>query len=254
MFNLGLALTYPFKKENWQSTLLWPGLIFIVYFVGQYLISFVVALLFPMGSDPMQPNTTAMMLNMVSNGALTIIFMPFFAGFYWHWAEKLLIEGMEAPPPDWGDHVVKYWLDGLKITIVALLISTPYMLIIFSILLLKQNIFLVYGAMAIHLLVCLFLTPFVLANFIQALPEKRFTALFNLSRIFKTGCKYYGRVLLATLITLVCSIGFVVVMIFSCCTCIGFPVVVAASYAFYVHIMAQAFAGYRWIPETAGES
>ncbi len=248
MFDFKQALVYPFKKDHWKSMLLWPALIYTAFFIIQFIFGLIVSLLFPTATtaDIYHPDPTLMSLRMLSQMVLQGLFMPFLFGFYWDLTGTLLTKGMDAPPPQWKNWGVNYWIDGFKILIFSSILSLPYFLSVMAIIALKANIFLMYVPIVIWCVLCFFLTPFIYANFVQALPEKRFVSLFNFPRIFKVGLKYYGKGLLASFLTFLCSLVFLFVLLLSCCTCIGFPVVIVVFYGFYIHIMVQVFEGYEF--------
>lgn len=200
VINFGLALKYPYLKDNRINTTLIPGVILLGVMVATAAMDFYVRSAAP----DYYPNFLGFVF------ALTVFVNATLAGFYWHISGTMKTKGFRAPAPSWAGHFTTFLIKGAKLLIYLLAVYYLLLQLLVNLPLMRALEYVVPTrdtALAYTVLVALlvFLGPVVAAPVIYSSGTYRFRDLCSYGKAFEALKPAY--------VTSVIAMGFVLLTV-----------------------------------------
>ncbi|MBY0404177.1 MAG: DUF4013 domain-containing protein [Cyanobacteria bacterium] len=258
-FDIEAAIRYPFRKDHWQDTILFPGCVqyinTIVVLVILFLCHFVTGSTLTAATSPEYGR--AMLLYYVVAFPISLVLNAFNPGFIWRLVDGFKSQGFQVKPPSWQQDWAGFFKDGVILSLYASLWLLPVFLDqIIRLVLLSffQDLYLanaipltlIFGGLNIlYYLALFFLMPFIITPIVMSSHERTLGAIMQFQEAWKLAKKRYWSIILSLLIWfLVYIVGYILFMCASCLTCcIGFlaaPFLMGPFTVIYAYLMIQA--------------
>jgi hypothetical protein len=264
-FDIEAAIRYPFRKDHWQDTILFPGCVQYINTIVVLVILFLCHLV--MGSSLLDGASSqyatspeygrAMLAYYVLAFPISLLLNAFYSGFIWRLIDGFKTQGFQVKAPSWRQDWLGFFKDGVILSLYGCLWFLPVFLdqllrlvmIAFFQDLYVANVIpitLIFGGLNIlYYLVLFFLIPFIVTPIVVSSRERSLGSIMQFQEAWKLAKKRYWPIILSVLIWILVYIaGYILFLCASCLTCcIGFlavPFLTGPVSIIFAYLMIQA--------------